>query len=73
MNYIVKELQTTNGVTAEVPIALTNPADRNEAESKYHTALAAAAISNVDEHCAVILSQDGRLIRGECYKHNTEE
>ena len=72
MNYIIKEFQTNNGTTAEVPIALNDPSDLREAESKFHTVLANAAVSNVQEHAAVILTQDGRIVRSECYKHYSE-
>ena len=67
MNYIVQEIQTTNGVTA-----LTSPfvyADRNAADSKYHTILAAAAISQVEEHGAIMYTHEGVLDKAECYYH----
>lgn len=41
-----------------------------EAESKYHTVLAAAAISSVPVHSAVLLSGNGNVIKSECYRHN---
>ena len=72
MNYIVKELQTTSGVTTEVAHPLNDPTNRMEAESAYHYILFAAAISSIEEHAAVILTQDGRVVRQECYKHYPE-
>lgn len=69
MNYIVKEFQTSNGVTAEVPITLTDPTNQQEAESQFHLILASAAVSNVEVHSAVILTEDGRNVRNECYRH----
>lgn len=69
MSYIVIELQTTNGTTA----ALVNTyATRNEAEQKYHTILAAAAVSNVEIHAAVILTPDGMEIMNQAYHHGNE-
>lgn len=51
MSYIVLEMQTNNGTTAIVPpFVYTN---QKEAESKFHAVLAAAAVSNVEEHTAV--------------------
>lgn len=42
MTYIILETQTNNGTTAIVPpVAFT---DRNEAESRYHSVLASAAV-----------------------------
>ena len=42
-----------------------------EAESKYHTVLAAAAISSMAVHGAVIITADGQLIASQCYKRDT--
>jgi len=71
MTYIILETQTTNGVTAIVP-PLTYT-DRNEAESKFHQILASAATSNIEEHTAIILTNDGRLVRpSECYRHMSQ-
>ena len=67
MNYIVMETQTTNGTTAIVtPIIY---ADKNQAESKFHQILAAAAVSNVQKHTAMILTDDGNIEKSQCYTH----
>lgn len=67
MTYIVLEIQTNNGVAAIVPpLAYT---DRNAAESKFHTILSAAAVSQNEEHAAIMITSDGRLLRNECYRH----
>lgn len=68
MTYIVLETQTNNGVTSVVPPFTFT--DRNAAENKYHSILAYAALSNVEEHAASILTGDGRLVRNECYRHD---
>ena len=67
MNYIVIEMQTNNGTTALVPPVTYS--DRNQAESKFHQVLTAAAVSSVEEHVAIMLAEDGQLIRRECYRH----
>ena len=67
MTYIVIETQTNDGITAIVP-PLTYT-DRNEAESKFHNILSFAATSSVEEHTAMLLTSDGRMIRNECYRH----
>ena len=70
MTYIVIELQTTNGSTSHI---ITTHTDRNSAESKFHTILAAAAVSQVEEHAALILTHDGRMVRNEVYRHPAQE
>lgn len=66
MNYIVNELQTVGGTTA----VLTNTyTDKNQAESSFHNILKYAALSQVEIHSAVMLTEDGRLVRQECYRH----
>ena len=71
MTYIVLETQTNGGVTAIVPpLSYT---DRNAAEAKFHQVLSVAATSTVEEHAAVLLTNDGRVIRTECYRHPVEQ
>jgi hypothetical protein len=71
MTYIVLETQTTGGVTAIVPPLVYT--DRNAAEAHFHTVLAAAAASTVEEHAAMLLTSDCRLLRNECYRHGSED
>lgn len=70
MTYIILEMQTNNGTTAIVPPA--SYTDRNQAESAFHSALAVAAVSSVEEHAVVMVTGDGHLIRNECYTHYPE-
>lgn len=65
MNYIVMELQT-DAVTATL---VNQYGDRAAAESKFHTVLAAAAVSAVPVHAAVLMTEEGFVLRNECYKH----
>jgi hypothetical protein len=68
--YIVIELQTDkDGKIAQIP---TDHATKAEAESKYHQILAAAAISKVPIHAAVILTPEGVAQKSQCYKHDSE-
>ena len=46
---------------------------RLKAESKYHTVLAAAAISELPSHSATLLASDGRCIMNQCYRHEVPE
>ena len=42
---------------------------RNRAESKYHEVLAAAAISELPQHSAALISDQGFPILNQCYTH----
>lgn len=69
--YIVIELQTN----AEGPVGnfVWSYADKNEAFSKYHTVLAAAAVSALPVHSCVILRNDGLQIAAQSYEHGAPE
>lgn len=65
--YIVIELQIDReGNVANLVNAYTNV---NEAESKYHSVLASAAVSNVYRHSASILDDRGVTIKSESFRH----
>lgn len=68
--FILQEIQTTNGNSALVPAQTYN--SKNEAESAFHTALAAAAVSNVTVHAVVLLDEHGNTVRREFYEHIQE-
>lgn len=65
--FILQEIQTTNGNSALVPAQTYN--DKHEAESAFHMALAAAAISNVAVHAVVLIDEHGNVVRREFYEH----
>lgn len=68
--FIILEIQKTNsGAIAIVPPA--SYSDRNHAEEKYHQSLATAAVSSVDVHSVVMLSDTGDRIKGETYYHGS--
>ena len=65
--YIVIELQTaSDGSLANI---VTEYSTIPEAESKYHTIMAAAALSSVPIHAAVILDEDGKELVHGSYHH----
>lgn len=71
MVYIIIEIQkSNNGTVAIVPPA--SYTDQRLAEQAYHTALAAAAVSQVDVHSVVMLDDTGARIKGETYYHGAE-
>lgn len=69
MNYIVIEAQT-NGETTAL-LTSVHPT-QNEAESKFHKVLAAAAVSAVGVHSATMIDETGYCIKSQCYEHGGE-
>lgn len=73
--YIFEIQQYTNGEFGHIVHFAhdANPTKaRLKAEAKYHEVLAAAAISELPQHSATLLTSDGRTIMNQCYKHITE-
>ena len=65
--YIVVELQkNAEGVVSNI---VTSHETLAEAESKYYSVLATAAVSEIPVHSAIIVSEEGFPVRHECYKH----
>ena len=64
--YIVIELQTTGGQTANI---VTTKNTKDEAMSAYHGILASAAISSVEYHTALVVDPKGQYLARECYEH----
>ena len=65
--YIVIELQKNKD--GKVGNIVTSHNTLAEAESKYHSILAAAAMSEVSAHSAIIVSEEGFPVQHQCYKH----
>ena len=72
MAFIIVEIQASKDGSAAIvpPVTYT---DKNVAEQKYHTALSAAAVSNVDIHTVAMLTETGIVHKKETYYHNTED
>ena len=71
MQYFVEEIQTaTNGTVSQLAYGAY---DEPQAEQKYHTCLAAAAVSGLPCHAVVMLDAEGRLIKREKYSHKEDE
>lgn len=68
--YIVIELQTD--ASGGVGNLVYKYDTLNEAEAKYHSILAAAAVSALPVHAAAILTNAGTLVRSEYYMHGGE-
>lgn len=65
--FIVQELQTNKEKTALLPALVYET--RQEAESAFHQALAAAAISSVEIHAVMLYTEEGAVQRTEVYRH----
>ena len=70
MKIYVMEIQTTTETGAVIPFVYT---DREEAEAKYHSLLAVAAVSQVAKHGAMMFNDDGFVIKSEFYNHIEED
>ena len=68
--YIIIEIQKAQDGT--VSTLVTTKDTRNEADSTFHSILAAAAISKLSSHAAVLMTEDGNPLRNESYHHETE-
>lgn len=68
--YSVIELQTNDNATVHI---YQNAETFSEAMSKYHTVLAAAAVSQVEQHACIVVDEKGRYIARECYEHPRQE
>lgn len=68
MKYFVVEIQKLSDTTYA---HIVHEAETiNEAESKYHQVLAAAAISEIPQHSAIMFSADGFPLMHHSYKHD---
>lgn len=70
MLFIVIEVQS-DGTTASTLV--NSYADRNQAESKFHQILTAAAVSSVPIHSAVLMTDRGKTLKTETYTHEEVE
>jgi len=69
--FIVVEIQTTSeGVVATI---VNDYDDQKLAEARFHTILAAAAVSvGLAKHSAIMFNEEGFPLRHECYNHIAE-
>lgn len=65
--FIIIELQAY--ADGNVGTLVNTYADRSEAENKYHLILAAAAVSDVTTHSAIMMQEDGFVLKSDTYRH----
>ena len=63
--FIVIEIQKNS--SGQIATLVNSYSDHNTAEQKYHTILAAAAVSGLPSHAAVMLLENGQEVKHECY------
>lgn len=71
MKYLVIEIQKMN--SGSVSQIVTVHDTREQAEQKYHTVLAYASVSTCDVHSAVMLTDEGDMVKKETYYHGQPE
>lgn len=71
MKYIVLEMQTNADGT--VGTIVTQKDDKNDALSTFYSILASAAISSVPVHTAVVLTNNGVMLKMETFDHRESE
>lgn len=69
--YLVIEIRTNDDGTISNTATSFAPTERNQAENKYHSVLAAAAISAKPIHAAVLMTAEGHMLDAKCYYHET--
>lgn len=67
MQFVTIEIQTMDG--GAVGVLATAYPDQLQAESAYHSVLAAAALSDLPCHAAVLMTADGTLLDSQHYEH----
>lgn len=69
--YLVTEIQTaTDGTVSNITTSFD---DQLQAESAYHSVLAAAAISQLKQHTAILYTHRGNMIMSGTYCHIPDE
>lgn len=68
MKYIVIELQKITEDT-DISTLVNSKNSLEEAESTYYSILAAAAISEIPIHGAIIIDEKGNPLKNNCYEH----
>ena len=74
--YIVEIQQYQNGEYGHIVHFAFDENERQarlKAESKYHEVLAAAAVSELPTHAAILITAEGIPLMHECYYHTVEE
>lgn len=67
--FAVIEIQKSGSTATPITTLFT---DKDEAYSKYHQVLAAASVSDVPEHSAILISEEGSYMFHDKFIHEGE-
>lgn len=70
MKFIVLEVQKFANGSISTPAYAYDT--KQSADAKYHSILAAAAVSTLPVHTCVMLTEEGMFIKSECFTHEQE-
>lgn len=70
--YFILEIQSQGDGRAAIVTPIRSAENLNAANSQYHQVLAAAAVSSVPYHSAVMIGDMGDVLKSECYVHTPE-
>lgn len=77
MKIIVTEIQKFADGAMTTPSyaydAVENTRFSPQADAKYHSILASAAVSAVPVHACIMYTEEGEYIESKCYKHEAQE
>lgn len=68
--YLVMEIQTWDTGSIQTPTYAYDT--KQQAESKFHAILSAAAVGTLPIHAAVLLTAEGYVLESRCYEHPVE-
>lgn len=68
--YIIFEIQKNADGT--IGTLVSTYADKNQAESAFHSTLASAAVSSLPVHSVLMIEEDGFVCKSDCYRHEVE-
>lgn len=68
--YIVVELQKTGNQVGNFVYAFEN---KNEADSKFHAVMSAAAVSAIPVHSAILIDEQCNIYNSGVYEHRAEK
>ena len=69
--YMVLEFQKQDDKT--LAGLITTYETKSKAEEKYHTILSFAAVSEIPKHGAIIIDENGMIVKEDIYTHGTGE
>lgn len=70
MKYIVLEIQKTGDVVSTIATVYD---DRPHADAAFYSLLAVCALSTLDKHGAMIINENGAVVKSEVYERTVSE